>query len=133
MDEAEYSDRIAIIDRGTIIAQDTPSALKASVGKDRVSIGTDDNELAVAAVAQRFGLTASVVEGQVTLAVENGEQFVPRLFAELGRPIFSVSVARPSLDDVFLSFTGTTIREAEASATDRLRGNPMMARIRGGR
>jgi ABC-2 type transport system ATP-binding protein len=133
MDEAEYSDRIAIIDRGTVIALDTPSALKASVGKDRVRIGTDDNELAVSAVAQRFGLTASVVEGQVTLAVENGEQFVPRLFAELGRPIFSVSVARPSLDDVFLSFTGTTIREAEASATDRLRHNPMMARIRGGR
>src|ERR687887_2568260 len=50
MDEAEYSDRIAIIDQGTIIALGTPSALKASVGKDRVSIGTDDNGLAVAAV-----------------------------------------------------------------------------------
>jgi ABC-2 type transport system ATP-binding protein len=133
MDEAEHSDRIAIIDRGTIIALDTPAALKASVGKDRVSIGTDDNEAAVAAVADRFGLTASVVEGQVTLSVENGEQFVPRLFAELGRPILSVSVARPSLDDVFLSFTGSTIREAEATAGDRLRGNPMLARMRGGR
>ncbi len=133
MDEAEYSDRIAIIDQGTIIALDTPSALKASVGKDRVSISTDDNDLAVAALAERFGLTASVVEGQVALAVENGEQFVPRLFAELGRPILSVSVARPSLDDVFLSFTGTTIREAEASSGDRLRGNPMLARMAGRR
>jgi ABC-2 type transport system ATP-binding protein len=126
MDEAEYSDRIAIIDHGKIIALGTPSALKASVGKDRVSISTDDNEKAVAAVAERFGLTASVVEGQVTLAVENGEQFVPRLFAELERPILSVSVSRPSLDDVFMSFTGTTIREAEATGSERLRGHPMM-------
>src|SRR5262249_33968702 len=93
MDEAEYSDRIAIIDDGRIIALGTPSALKASVGKDRVSISTDDNEKAVAAVAERFGLAATVVEGQVTLAVENGAQFVPRLFAELDRPILSVSVS----------------------------------------
>jgi ABC-2 type transport system ATP-binding protein len=46
---------------------------------------------------------------------------VPRLFAELGRPIRSVSVARPSLDDVFMSYTGTTIRDAEGSARDWMR------------
>src|SRR4051794_29262331 len=126
MDEAEYCDRISIIDQGKIIAQDTPSALKASVGKDRVSLSTDDNSLAVDAIRQQFGLSASVVEGQVTLSVENGEQFVPKLFADLGRPILSVNVARPSLDDVFMSFTGTTIREAEASSGDRLRSHPMM-------
>ena len=50
----------------------------------------------------------------MTFAVESGEEFVPRLFAELGVPIKSVSVARPSLDDVFMSYTGTTIRDAEA-------------------
>jgi ABC-2 type transport system ATP-binding protein len=53
--------------------------------------------------------------------VPEGEGFVPRLFAELGVPILSVSVARPSLDDVFMSYTGTTIRDAEASSTDRNR------------
>ncbi len=46
---------------------------------------------------------------------------MPRLFAELGLPIRSVSVSRPSLDDVFMSYTGTTIRDAEATATDHLR------------
>jgi ABC-2 type transport system ATP-binding protein len=51
----------------------------------------------------------------VTFAVPDGEQFVPRLFAELGLPIKGVSVARPSLDDVFMSYTGNTIRDAEAS------------------
>jgi ABC-2 type transport system ATP-binding protein len=57
----------------------------------------------------------------VTFAVESGEQFVPRLFAELGVPIRAVSVARPSLDDVFMAYTGSTIRDAEASDRDRRR------------
>jgi ABC-2 type transport system ATP-binding protein len=121
MDEAEYCDRIAIMDRGKIIVLDTPEALKASVGRDRVMIGTDDDEAAIAALRDRFGLEATVAEGLVTIAVENGGGFVPRLFAELGVPIRSVSVSRPSLDDVFMSYTGTTIRDAEATASDRNR------------
>jgi ABC-2 type transport system ATP-binding protein len=119
MDEAEYCDRIAIMDRGRIIVVDTPEALKASVGRDRVQIATDDDDdAAIAALRDRFGVEATVAEGQVTFAVEGGGQFVPRLFAELGVPIRSVSVSRPSLDDVFMSYTGTTIRDAEASSSD---------------
>jgi ABC-2 type transport system ATP-binding protein len=121
MDEAEYCDRIAIIDRGKIVALDTPEALKASVGKDRVQIQTEDDDAAIAALRERFGIEAVVAEGAVTFGVPEGEHFVPRLFAELGLPIRSVSVARPSLDDVFMSYTGTTIRDAEASQTDAMR------------
>jgi ABC-2 type transport system ATP-binding protein len=121
MDEAEHCDRIAIIDSGRIVAIDTPEALKASVGKDRVQIETADSSAAIAALAERFGVDAAVHEGAVTFAVADGEQFVPRLFAELGIPIRSVSVARPSLDDVFMSYTGTTIRDAEASGGEWMR------------
>jgi len=116
MDEAEFCDRIAIMDHGRIVVMDTPEALKASVGKDRVQITTDDDEAARAALQSRFDLTSQIAEGQVTFAVPAGEAFVPRLFAELGVPIKSVSVSRPSLDDVFMSYTGTTIRDAEAAA-----------------
>ena len=98
---------------------DTPEALKASVGKDRVQIQTDDDEAAIAALRERFGIEATIAEGAVTFGVPAGEQFVPRLFAELGQPIRSVSVSRPSLDDVFMSYTGTTIRDAEESGADR--------------
>jgi ABC-2 type transport system ATP-binding protein len=118
MDEAEYCDRIAIMDRGRIIVLDTPEALKASVGRDRVMISTDDDEAAISALRERFGLEATIAEGLVTISVERGGQFVPRLFAELGVPIRSVSVSRPSLDDVFMSYTGTTIRDADASSQD---------------
>jgi ABC-2 type transport system ATP-binding protein len=121
MDEAEYCDRIAIMDRGEIIVLDTPEALKASVGRDRVMIGTDDDDAAIAALRERFGLEATIHEGLVTIAVESGGEFVPRLFEGLGVPIKSVSVSRPSLDDVFMNYTGTTIRDAEAGASDRNR------------
>jgi ABC-2 type transport system ATP-binding protein len=113
MDEAELCGRIAIMDRGEIVALDTPDALKARVGADRVQIETDDDGAAIAAIAERFGLEATIVEGAVTFSVLAGEQFVPRLFAELGVPIRSVRVSRPTLDDVFMSYTGTTIRDAE--------------------
>ncbi len=121
MDEAEYCDRIAIMDQGSIIVLDTPEALKASVGKDRVQIQTEDDEAAIAALRERFGIEATIAEGAVTFGVPEGEHFVPRLFAELGVPIRSVNVSRPSLDDVFMSYTGTTIRDAESSNTDRMR------------
>jgi ABC-2 type transport system ATP-binding protein len=121
MDEAEYCDRIAIMDQGRIIVLDTPAALKASVGKDRVQIQTDDDDAAIAALRERFGIEATIAEGAVTFGVPEGEHFVPRLFAELGQPILAVSVSRPSLDDVFMSYTGTTIRDAESSQIDTRR------------
>jgi ABC-2 type transport system ATP-binding protein len=121
MDEAEYCDRIAIMDQGRIIVLDTPEALKASVGKDRVQIQTDDDEAAITSLREHFAIEATVAEGMVTFGVAEGEHFVPRLFAELGQPIRSVNVSRPSLDDVFMSYTGTTIRDAESGATDQRR------------
>jgi ABC-2 type transport system ATP-binding protein len=116
MDEAEWCDRIAIMDHGEIVALDAPGTLKAGVGTDRIMIHTDDNDAAIAELAQRFGIEAQVAEGAVTFGVPAGEEFVPRLFSELEVPIQSVSVSRPTLDDVFMSYTGTTIRDAEEDA-----------------
>ncbi|HEX6696581.1 MAG TPA: ATP-binding cassette domain-containing protein [Solirubrobacteraceae bacterium] len=115
MDEAEFCDRIAIMDQGEIVVLDTPEALKAQVGADRVRIQTEDDDAAIAALGGRFGVEATMSEGAVTFFVPSGEEFVPRLFAELGVGIRSVSVSRPTLDDVFMSHTGTTIRDAEES------------------
>jgi ABC-2 type transport system ATP-binding protein len=131
MDEAEHCDRIAIIDHGQIVAIDTPEALKASVGKDRVQIHTADDQAAIAELAREFGIEAAMHEGAVTFSVASGEQFVPQLFGALSVPIKSVSVSRPTLDDVFMNYTGTTIRDAEASGTDQMR--QMAAAFRGRR
>jgi ABC-2 type transport system ATP-binding protein len=128
MDEAEYCDRIAIIDNGKIVVIGTPEDLKASVGKDRVEIGTADDAAAIDALRSRFDVEAVRSGGAVTFAIADGEQFVPRLFADLGVPIQSVRVARPSLDDVFMNYTGSSIRDADADGSkDFMR---MMARMR---
>jgi ABC-2 type transport system ATP-binding protein len=132
MDEAEWCDRIAIMDHGEIVALDAPDRLKAGVGTDRITIDTDDDEAAIAALKERFDIDARLAEGRVTFGVPGGEQFVPRLFAELGVPIQGVSVSRPTLDDVFMSFTGTTIRDAEEDAAKN-RNRMMMQMMRGGR
>jgi ABC-2 type transport system ATP-binding protein len=115
MDEAELCDRIAIIDRGEVVVLDTPEVLRSSVGADRIVLGTEDDDAALIALRDRFGIDATTAEGAVTFHVASGEAFVPRLFAELGVGITSVTVARPTLDDVFMRYTGSTIRDAEAA------------------
>jgi ABC-2 type transport system ATP-binding protein len=132
MDEAEWCDRIAIMDHGQIVALDPPEALKAQVGKDRVMIQTDDDDAAIAALSERFGVEATRAEGAVIFGVPRGEEFVPRLFAELGLPIKAVSVSRPTLDDVFMSYTGSTIRDAEEDVSKH-RNRVMMQVMSGGR
>jgi ABC-2 type transport system ATP-binding protein len=127
MDEAEFCDRVAIMDRGEIVVIATPEALKASVGADRVVLGTVDDTAAIAALRDRFGVEATVADGAVTFHVAAGESFVPRLFAELGVDITSVTVSRPTMDDAFMRYTGSTIRDAESvSAAER---NRAMARV----
>ena len=129
MDEAEHCDRIAIMNEGRIVALDTPDALKAQVGADRVTITTDDDEAALRALRTGFGLEGAVREGAVTIAVPDGAGFVPRLFDRLEVGIRSVTVTRPSLDDVFLAYTGTTIRDAESGRGPSM--HPMAMRMRG--
>ncbi len=131
MDEAEHCDRIAIMDHGEIVALDSPDALKAEVGRDRVEIAVPDPAAAIAALDERFGVQAVLSEGMVAFYVANGEEFVPRLFAGSGLAIHSVRVARPTLEDVFMTYTGRTIRDAEASTADHLRTSPrVLARRR---
>jgi ABC-2 type transport system ATP-binding protein len=129
MDEAEWCDRIAIMDHGEIVALDAPQTLKDGVGTDRIMIHTDDNERVIGELSDRLGIEAQTAEGAVIFGVASGAEFVPRLFSELDVPVRSVSVSRPTLDDVFMSFTGTTIRDAEEDA--KANRNRMMMRAAG--
>jgi ABC-2 type transport system ATP-binding protein len=133
MDEAEWCDRIAIMDAGNIVALDSPETLKAGIGTDRVTIQTDDNDSTLSALAEEFGIEAALVEGAVSFSVPEGERFIPRLFSEFSLPIRGVSVSRPTLDDVFMSYTGSTIRDAEEDPA-KANGRAMMRMMgRGGR
>jgi ABC-2 type transport system ATP-binding protein len=113
MDEAERCDRIAIIDSGRIVAIDTPDVLKASVGADTVTLATADDELAAQQIAERLHAPVDRAVDQLVVRIADGEAFVPKIFAAIDVPIRSVNVRRPSLDDVFIKYTGHEMRDGE--------------------
>jgi len=130
MEEAEFCDRIAIIDHGRIQAVGTPEELKAMVGGDVVTISTADDEAAAPLVEAIAGSTPLVADGSLRVEVANGAAFVPRLVRELPVDVNSVAFHRPSLDDVFVKLTGREMRAEEADAKDNVR---MMTRAWRGR
>jgi ABC-2 type transport system ATP-binding protein len=130
MDEAERCDRIAIIDEGRIVAIDTPDALKASVGNDIVTLQTADDSVAREQVTRGLGVEGELTEEGLRLRVPDGESFVPRLFDHLEVGVRNVTVHRPSLDDVFMEYTGRAIRDAEAGLNDRFKMNAMVRGFR---
>jgi ABC-2 type transport system ATP-binding protein len=111
MDEAEYADRIAIIDNGSIIALDSPQALKAKVGADTVELRTAD-DVAAAAALERAGRRVEIGAGGVRVFVQHGESEVVELITAAGVPVRQVHVHEPTLDDVFIHYTGREIRES---------------------
>ena len=127
MDEAEYADRIAIIDQGSIVALDTPDELKRLVGADTVELTTSQNAVAASRLSEAG---FRVNEGEETLVVftEDGEAQVARLIEIADVPVSNVHVHRPTLDDVFLHFTGRQIREDHAERTMPMRMRAMARR-----
>jgi len=115
MDEAEKADRIAIIDHGKLVAMDTPEKLKEIVGKDIISVKTDDNDKAAEEIRLRYRIEARHDSDGLTFEIDNGEEFIPTFIKGFGTKILSISLRRPSLDDVFLKLTGREIRKEEVS------------------
>ncbi len=118
LEEADaLSDRIAIIDRGKIVALGTPDELKRQVAGDVVVVGTDNASDRVLELlkGQPFVREATSGDGVVRLYVDRGETAMPQIIRSLdaaGIPLASLSLNRPSLDDVFLRQTGRSLREA---------------------
>lgn len=121
MDEAEYCDRIAIIDNGKIIALDTPKALKTQVGGDVISIRTSDNLRASQEIQEKFNIASTTMDGTLQMQVPDAAQFAPRLLTETKTKIETINFRPPTLEDVFLKFTGREIRDESASAKDKMR------------
>jgi ABC-2 type transport system ATP-binding protein len=113
MDEAEHCGRIAVIDHGEIVALDSPDGLKRAVGGDLVTFTTDEPGIAAAEVQERYGVEPTVADGSVRFHIPSGETFLPEFVRTFSRPMTSISLRRPTLDDVFLELTGREIRDQE--------------------
>jgi ABC-2 type transport system ATP-binding protein len=120
MDEAEHADRIAVIDHGRIVALDSPSALKASLGGDRLTLSTADDEAAAAQIGQLLGEQPVLDDDGVIVQASDGAAALPSLLREMTVPVERIEMRRPTLDDVFLAVTGRQMRDEETSEKDRL-------------
>jgi len=123
------ADRVAIIDRGQVIAAGTPSTLKAEVGGDRITLRirefTSDSDAASAkAVLTQIPAVRDVIVNpaqgnSLNLVVDQQPDVllsVQQAMQTAGMPIFGISQSRPSLDDVYLAATGRTLIDAELAA-----------------
>ena len=121
MEEAEVCDKIAIIDKGRIIASGSPQELKKIVGGDVIYLKTTDNKKAAGQIREFFGVEASEKDGEIFISVLKGEACIPDIIREIGERVLSVRMQRPTLNDVFLKLTGKEIREEYASAGDDIK------------
>jgi ABC-2 type transport system ATP-binding protein len=115
-EEAERCDRVAVMDGGRVVAQDTPEALRRLVSGDVLTLSARDPEALCAELAARLALAARVVDGRVVLEHERGHELIPRLVEALpvGR-LDALSMHRPTLSDVFVKLTGRSLRDEVAT------------------
>jgi ABC-2 type transport system ATP-binding protein len=111
MEEAERCDRIGILDRGKLVALDTPASLKGAIRGDVISLASDDPQHLAGAIRARFGSEVSVVDGAVRIERQDGPGLVPRLAEAFPGVIRSITVGKPTLEDVFVQRTGHRFRE----------------------
>lgn len=127
MEEADYlCDRVAIVDNGRIVALDTPKNLKDLIGADTITLEVQTGSDALLQSLKSFDWIKSTdtPNGTIELRVDHAQARIPEVMIEAYKNkaiIKSVGLHEPTLEDVFLKFTGKKIREAEGS------GNPMRA------
>jgi ABC-2 type transport system ATP-binding protein len=124
MDEADaLCDRLAIIDNGMIVGENTPTALKQSIAGDIISLGLQmqngtGTRIKEALADRPFLRELQETDGGVQLYVERGEEVLPdilRLLDQTGASVRTVTLARPTLEDVFLRLTGRSLREEQSA------------------
>ncbi|HEY0564881.1 MAG TPA: ABC transporter ATP-binding protein [Terriglobales bacterium] len=107
MEEAEHCDRLAIMSAGTLVALGTPNELRGEIGTDIVELeATADAQALAERISQRFAVDARVLNQKIRFEQEEAHRFIPALMESFPGEVQSVSVSKPSLEDVFIRRTG---------------------------
>ncbi|RIK72045.1 MAG: ABC transporter ATP-binding protein [Planctomycetota bacterium] len=106
LDEADRADRIAIMHRGALAALGAPDELRREVGGDAITIETDRPGELATAISDRFGVQPAVVDGAVRLEQPEGHQWIPRLVEAFPADVRTITLGKPTLEDVFIARTG---------------------------
>ena len=115
LEEAERCDRVGILDRGQLVALDTPGALKERVGGDVVVIHARDPEALRAGMRDKLGLEPTLVDGHLRLEHPRAPELVREVVEAFGDEVTAVSFGKPTLEDVFIRLTGRRLREGGPS------------------
>ncbi|MBF0560398.1 MAG: ATP-binding cassette domain-containing protein [Nitrospirae bacterium] len=122
MEEAEICRKIAIIDKGKVIARGSPDELKKMVGGDVIYLKTSDNASSLRDIQSLLNLDAEEVGSEIFIPViGNGDACIPKLISALGERVIAVRMQRPALNDVFLKLTGKDIRPESMSGNNEIK------------
>jgi ABC-2 type transport system ATP-binding protein len=113
LDEAERCDRIAILHRGKVVAMGTPLELKQEIGGDVISVAAKNPAAVADQIQQRLGVETLAVGGMVRIERRHGHAFIPQLVEAIPGQIDSITVSKPTLEDVFIHKTGQRFWEEE--------------------
>jgi len=119
LDEAEQCDRLAILDRGKLVASGTPDALKREIGGEVILVDTAEPEVLRERLRQRFSLDATALPGKLRFEHPRGHEFIPQLVEAFPGEIQAVRVSKPTLEDVFLHRTGHEFEEDAAAGEEK--------------
>ncbi len=137
LEEADsLCDRVAIIDHGKIVTIDTPNDLKEGLGGDIVTLSIRDDTTDISGIIEGVPRVKEVKrqDGTYRIKVENGEETAPDIMDRvrtMGYKVERLSLAKPTLDEVYIEFTGKSLREEAGSKDTVLRQRETMQRAEG--
>ena len=138
LEEADVlCDRIAIIDHGKIVTSGTPNALKEGLGGDIMTLSIKDANADISSVIEKVPRVKEVKkqDGTYRIKLEDGEETAPTIIDAVrvaGHNVTRLSLTKPTLDEVYLEYTGRSLREEEESKEAMFRQRVTMRRARGG-
>ena len=127
MEEAERCDRLGILDEGTLVALGTPDDLRAEVGGDVLTFAADEPREFAAELGRRFGVEPAVVDRAVRVEAGDGADLLRSVMAELGDSVRTVTLGRPTLEDVFTARTGRAFQRTPTAPPADKRGRTRKA------
>jgi ABC-2 type transport system ATP-binding protein len=119
MEEAERCDRLAILNQGKVVALGTPDDLKHEIGGDVILLDAKNPDSLAERIRARFDLDAQVLHGEVRIERENGHRFITDVVESFPGEIESISVSKPTLEDVFIRRTGHRFWTDGAEETEK--------------
>jgi ABC-2 type transport system ATP-binding protein len=139
LEEADMlCDRIAIIDHGKIVTVGTPNELKEGLGGDIMTLSIEDANADISAIIEKIPRVKEVKkqDGNYRIKVEDGEERAPIIIEALrtkGHKVTKLSLTKPTLDEVYLEYTGKTMREEEETKESFFAQKATLRRARSGR